>query len=327
MHNQEVARVFYEIANLLEIKGENPFRIRAYRRAAQNIENLAEDITKVIQTNRKIPGIGQDLIQKIKEIIHTGTLQMYEELKKEIPPGLLDLVAIPGVGPRTAKTIYEHYGITSLDDLEKLCLEHKIQKLPGFKAKTEENILKGIQLVKKGRERRPLGLILPVSEEIIRTLKKKCHLERIDIAGSVRRRRETVKDIDILVCSSAPQEVMEVFTKLPIVSDVIAKGKTKSSIRTQDGLQVDLRVVEKNCYGAALCYFTGSKAHNIRIRELAIKKGLKINEYGIFEGDNYIGGKEEEEVFKAVGLPYIPPELREDRGEIEAGLQNKLPKL
>ncbi|CAD7783879.1 MAG: DNA polymerase/3'-5' exonuclease PolX [Candidatus Methanoperedenaceae archaeon GB37] len=140
-----------------------------------------------------------------------------------------------------------------------MCLEHKIQKLPGFKAKTEENILKGIQLVKKGRERRPLGLILPVSEEIIRTLKKKCHLERIDIAGSVRRRRETVKDIDILVCSSAPQEVMEVFTKLPIVSDVIAKGKTKSSIRTQDGLQVDLRVVEKNCYGAALCYFTGVK--------------------------------------------------------------------
>ncbi len=327
MHNQEVARVFYEIANLLEIKGENPFRIRAYRRAAQNIENLAEDITKVIQTNRKIPGIGQDLMQKIKEIIRTGSLQMYEELKKEIPLGLLELIAIPGVGPRTAKTIYDHYGAASLDSLEKLCLEHKIQKLPGFKAKTEENILKGIQLVKKGRERRPLGLILPMSEEIIRTLKKKCHLERIDIAGSVRRRRETVKDIDILVCSSAPQEVMEVFTKLPIVSDVIAKGKTKSSIRTQDGLQVDLRVVEKNCYGAALCYFTGSKAHNIRIRELAIKKGLKINEYGIFEGDNYIGGKEEEEVFKAVDLPYIPPELREDRGEIEAGLQNKLPKL
>jgi len=192
MHNQEVARVFYEIANLLEIKGENPFRIRAYRRAAQNIENLAEDITKVIQTNRKIPGIGQDLMQKIKEIIRTGSLQMYEELKKEIPLGLLELIAIPGVGPRTAKTIYDHYGAASLDSLEKLCLEHKIQKLPGFKAKTEENILKGIQLVKKGRERRPLGLILPMSEEIIRTLKKKCHLERIDIAGSVRRRRETV---------------------------------------------------------------------------------------------------------------------------------------
>ncbi|MDL1971074.1 MAG: DNA polymerase/3'-5' exonuclease PolX [Candidatus Desulfofervidaceae bacterium] len=327
MRNQDVARIFYKIADMLEIKGDNPFRIRAYRRAAQNIENLAEDITKVINQGRKIPGIGQDLMQKVKEILQTGTLQMYEELKTEISPGLLDLLAIPGVGPRTAQIIYEHYGVKDLDTLERLCLEHKIQQLPGIKAKTEKNILKGIQLIKKGRERRPLGLILPLAEEIIAILKKKCPVDRIDIAGSVRRCRETVKDIDILICSSSPGQVMDVFTTLPMVGDVIARGKTKSSIRTQDGLQVDLRVVEKDCYGAALCYFTGSKAHNIRMRELALKKGLKINEYGIFKGNKRIGGKEEEEVFKAMDLPYIPPELREDRGEIEAAMEGKLPQL
>jgi len=223
--------------------------------------------------------------------------------------------------------IYDHFKVASLDELERLCLEHKIQSLPGVRVKTEENILKGIQLVRKGRERRPLGLILPLAEEIIEILKKRCPIDRIDVAGSVRRRKETVKDIDILVCSSNPWQVMEEFVNLPFASEIIAHGITKSSIRTQDGLQIDLRVVEKECYGAALCYFTGSKEHNIRIRELAIKKGLKINEYGIFEGEKRVGGKEEEEVFRAVDLPYIPPELREDRGEIEAAMEGKLPKL
>jgi len=327
MRNQDIAKIFYEIADMYEIKGENPFRVRAYRRAAQNIENLAEDVEKVIKGRKKIPGIGQDLMQKIKEILKKGTCKTYEELKKEIPPSLLELLAIPGVGPRTAKLIYDHFKVASLDELERLCLEHKIQSLPGVRVKTEENILKGIQLVRKGRERRPLGLILPLAEEIIEILKKRCPIDRIDVAGSVRRRKETVKDIDILVCSSNPWQVMEEFVNLPFASEIIAHGITKSSIRTQDGLQIDLRVVEKECYGAALCYFTGSKEHNIRIRELAIKKGLKINEYGIFEGEKRVGGKEEEEVFRAVDLPYIPPELREDRGEIEAAMEGKLPKL
>jgi len=328
MENRKVARFFYDIASMLEIKRENPFRIRAYRRAAQNIENLADDITKVVAAEeKKIPGIGKDLMQKINEIIDTGTLQIYEELKKEVPPGLLELLAIPGVGPRTAKIIFDHYGIVSLDDLERACLAHKIQGLPGIKGKTEKNILNGIQLLKTGLERKPLGLILPLAGEIIEALKKRSPVDRIEVAGSVRRRRETVKDIDILVSSSRPKRVMEVFTNLPQVSDVIGKGETKSSIRTRDGLEVDLRVVEGDCYGAALCYFTGSKAHNIRIRELAVRRGLKINEYGIFRGEKRIGGKEEREVFEAVDLPYIPPELREDRGEIEAAMEGKLPEL
>jgi len=329
MKNKDVANIFNHVADILEIKGENPFRVRAYRKAAQNIENLAEDIEEIAKKGGlyNIPGIGKDLAKKIQEILDSGTFKGYEELKEEVPNGLVSLLSIPGVGPRTAKTLYDRFGAIDLNKLEKLCLEKKIRELPGIKAKTEKNILKGIQLVKMGMERRPLGAILPIAQEIIETLKKKCILDRIDVAGSVRRKKETVKDIDILACSSHPHKVMDVFTSLPLVHEVIAKGETKSSIRTGDGLQVDLRVVDRSCYGAALCYFTGSKAHNIRIRELAIKRGLKVNEYGIFKGDKRIGGEEEIDVFEVVDLPYIPPELREDRGEIEAAMEGRLPKL
>lgn len=329
MKNKEVANIFDHVADILEIKGENPFRVRAYRKAAQNIENLAEDIKEIAKRDGlyNIPGIGKDLAQKIKEILDTGTFKGYEELKEKVPNSLVSLLSVPGVGPRTAKILYDKFGAIDLNKLEKLCLEKKIQGLPGIKAKTEENILRGIQLVKRGMERRPLGAILPIAEEVIETLKKRGPLDRIDVAGSVRRRRETIKDIDILICSSHPQKVMDIFTSLPLVHEVIAKGETKSSIRTSDGLQIDLRVVDSSCYGAALCYFTGSKAHNIRIRELAVKRGLKVNEYGIFKGHKRIGGKEELDVFKVVDLPYIPPELREDRGEIEAAMEGGLPRL
>ena len=329
MKNKEVAEIFRKVAALLEIKGDNPYRIRAYQRAAQNIEALTVDVEELAAKGKleRIPGIGKDLAQKIKEILETGTLQKYEELKREIPPELLKFLEIPGFGPKKAKIVYETLGIKTIEELERACLEHRLARLPGFGPKTEQNILKGIKLLKQKRGRLPLGLVLPWAEEIVALLKKKSPVERIDIAGSIRRRRETVKDIDILVTAKDHLKVMDVFVSLPMVDEVIAKGETKTSVRLSQGIQVDLRVVDPECYGAALAYFTGSKAHNIRIRELGVQRGLKINEYGIFRGQERIGGKEEDEVFAAVGLPWIPPELREDRGEIEAALEGKLPKL
>ncbi len=329
MKNQEVAAIFNGIANILEIKGSNPFRIRAYRKAAQNIENLTEDIAAVAARGglEDIPGIGKDLAGKIQEIIATCTLKVYEDLQKEIPSGIVSLLGIPGVGPRTAKALFDHFGVFSIEDIKKLALEHKIRGLPGIKAKTEENILKGIAILKKGRGRLPVGIVLPVAEEILSILSKKCPTCRLSIAGSLRRRRETVKDIDLLASSDKPAKVMKVFTGLSVVEDIIAAGETKSSIRTREGIQVDFRVVEPKSFGAALCYFTGSKAHNIRIRDLAVRQGLKINEYGVFKGKKRVGGETEEDVFKSVGLPWIPPELREDRGEIEAAQAGQLPVL
>ncbi len=329
MKNKEVAEIFRKVAALLEIKGDNPYRIRAYQRAAQNIEALTVDVEELAARGKleRIPGIGKDLAQKIKEILETGTLQKYEELKREIPPELLKFLEIPGFGPKKAKIVYEKLGIKTIEELEKACLEHRLARLPGFGPKTEENILKGIKLLKQKRGRLPLGLVLPWAEELVSLLKKKSPVDRIDVAGSIRRRRETVKDIDILVTSKNPLKVMEIFVSLPMVEEVLLQGETKTSVRLKQGIQVDLRVVDPECYGAALAYFTGSKAHNIRIRELGVQRGLKINEYGIFKGQNRIGGREEEEVFAAVGLPWIPPELREDRGEIEAAQAGTLPRL
>lgn len=329
MKNKEVAVIFKRMAEMLEIKGENSFRIRAYERAALNIENLAEDIALIAERDGldNIPGIGKDLAQKITEIIETGTLKQYEAMKKEIPEGLMEIITIPGLGPRTAKNLFDTLHVTSVDELEHLAKEHKLQGLPGIKAKTEENILKGIALYRQKLARMPLNTMLMLSREITGELEKLEEVKKISVAGSVRRQKETIKDIDILIISSAPENVMDFFTRLPQVEEIQAKGRTKSSIRTKEGVQVDLRVVDPECFGAALCYFTGSKEHNIRLRELAGKKGLKINEYGIFQGDLRIGGKEEEEVYGTVGLPFIPPELREDRGEVEAALNGTSPSL
>jgi len=329
MRNQEVAKVFREIASILEIKGENPFRIRAYERAALNIENLTADIAAIAKKGEleKIPGVGKDLASKIGEILASGTCSQLEELKKEIPEGLVEMLAIPGLGPKTAKLFYDKLGITSVGELERMAKNHKLHGLPGIKEKTEENILKGIELLKEGRERSPLGTILPLVHEIIQCLQRLPGVRQISEAGSVRRKKETIRDIDILVISSDPEKVMEVFTSMQVVRDVLSKGSTKSSIRSREGIQVDLRVVEAGSFGAALCYFTGSKAHNIRIREMGVKLGLKINEYGVFRGEKRVAGKSEEEVYQAVGLPYIPPELREDRGEIEAAMTGRLPHL
>lgn len=331
MKNFEIAQIFHNIAKILEIKGENPFRIRAYEKAAQNLEGLPEDIEILAEKNEleNIPGIGKDLALKIKEILKTGQLKFYEELLKETPPGLLDIISVPSVGPKTAKLLYEKLKITSLEDLEKMARAGKIANLPGFKVKSEENILRGIELIKKGRERLLLDRALTTASEIIAGLKAKAPINKISPAGSLRRMKESIGDIDILVTSPDPAKVMKVFTSLPQVNRVVSEGTTKSSILTLDGVQVDLLVVEQKNYGAALVYFTGSKNHNIAIRERALKLGYTINEYGIFNLKNQkkVAGETEEEIYKTLGLLYIPPEIREDTGEIEAALGNKLPKL
>ena len=283
MKNQEIAAIFNEIADLLEIKGENPFRIRAYRRAALNIESLSRDVAETPKDDlMEVPGIGRDLADKIEEYVKTGSVRSYEELKKEIPGGLGMLLSVPGLGPKTAKLFYETLHIKDINELERFAREHKLSKLPGIKEKTEEHILKGLEMLKRGKERQPLGKVLPVANDIVEHLRKKAPVDKLSIAGSIRRWKDTVKDIDILATSKDPKSVMNAFVHLPQTKEVIMHGPTKSSVIINEGFQVDLRVVEEDSFGAALAYFTGSKAHNIRLREMAVKAGLKINEYGIF---------------------------------------------
>jgi DNA polymerase (family X) len=330
MKNQQIAKIFSEIAELLELKGENVFRIRAYQRAAQNLDSLTKDIAALSQGELEaIPGIGKDLAAKIHEYLETGKISKHEELKQDIPGGVLELLRVPGLGPKKARLFYDKLRVKSVDELETAIKQGRLAGLPGVQRKTEENILQGIEQLKRGSERNPLGRVLPLAEDIVGRMKVSAPVDRIEVAGSIRRRRETVKDIDILTTSKKPEKVMEAFVSLPHVSRVLMQGPTKSSIMTDDGIQVDLRVVEEESYGAALQYFTGSKQHNIRLRELAVRAGLKLNEYGAFKepGDKKIGGKTEEEMYRALKLPYIPPELREDTGEIDAALAGTLPDL
>ncbi len=330
MKNQEIANIFNEIADLLEIKGDNRFRIRAYRRAAQNIEGLAKDVAELTKEDlMEIPGIGKDLAEKIEEYLKTGRMKGHEDLKKEVPEGLAVLLTVPSLGPKTAKLLHEKLKVKNIDQLETLAKKHKLVDLPGIKEKTEENILKGIEMLKRGKERYPLGMVLPIANDIADKLGKDPSAKKISVAGSLRRMKDTVRDIDILVISSNPHDVMKTFVHLPGTKQVLMHGPTKSSIVTNEGIQVDLRVVEDESFGAALAYFTGSKEHNIRLREMAVKKGLKINEYGVFreKDDKKLGGKDEEDVYRILGLPFIPPEIREDRGEIETGLKGRIPRL
>lgn len=331
MKNQDVVRIFSDIADILEIKGDNPFRIRAYRKAAQNIESLTESLKSLIDRKGldEIPGIGKDLAQKIEEIITTGKLKFYQDLKKEVPEGLADLLSVPGLGPKTAKLLYDELMIKNIGELEKALKAHKLLGIPGIREKTEENILRGLEMLKRGKERQPLGRVLPMAAEILNELNASKDIKKLSLAGSLRRMKDTIRDVDILATSQRPESVMKAFVNLPQVKEVLAKGPTKSSIITNEGIQVDLRVVEEDSFGAALAYFTGSKAHNIRLREMAMKKGLKVNEYGVFneKTGKKIGGRNEEDIYRVLGLPYITPELREDTGEIEAALKGELPEL
>ncbi len=331
VQNAHIARLFEEIGDLLEIRGENPFRVRAYRRAAESLEALAEDVAAVAERDglEKIPGIGRDLAGKIQEFLKTGGIAYLEELRREIPAGVVELMGIRGVGPRTAKLLFGQAGVDSVEKLEALARAGTLAGLPGIKAKTEQNILKGIAVWKAGRERMPLGRALALADAIVGALQALPGVTRVETAGSLRRMRETVKDIDILVTARDAAPVMRAFVGLPGVAEVLAHGETKSSVRLPEGIQADLRVVEPEAFGAALQYFTGSKAHNIRVRDLAVRKGLKLSEYGVFaaRGERRVAGASEEEVYAALGLPWIPPELREDAGEVEAALEGRLPAL
>ena len=330
MKNTLFSTTFRNIAELLEIKQDNPFRIRAYLRAAENIEALQEDIEALASLNRldEISGIGPDLSLKIKEILGTGKCRQYEELKKVVPEGVLSLLEIPAVGPKSARLFFEKLKIKSVDELEIAAKSGKLLGLPGVQQKTVDNILKGIELIKKGKERMDILTATVLAEDIVAELKKRKDIQKISSAGSLRRMKDTVRDIDILAVSKNPERVMKAFVTLPQVKKVIARGPTKASVLTERDVQVDLRVLKLHSFGAALLYFTGSKNHNIKLRQLAIKKHLKINEYGIFDKKNRcVASKTEEELYAKLGLEFIEPELREDAGEIEAAQKHSLPHL
>lgn len=329
MKNSDVSKVFREIAQILEIMGDNVFRIRAYRRAADVIDGLGDNLETLLREDRLtgIPGIGLDLAAKIREISETGSLAFHEELKKKVPAGVLALLAIPTIGPKTAVLLNERLAISNIDDLKRAIADKKLDGLPGIKEKTIANILKGIAIASRGTGRMFLPEAMRVASSFVKPLSALAEVRRVAEAGSLRRRKETVRDIDILVVSEKPEAVMEAFTSLGPVADVVAKGPSKATIRTGTGVQVDCRVVGEDSFGAALFYFTGSKSFNVRLRSMAVKKGLKINEYGIYRGKRKLGGRTEEEIFSLLKMQNVDPELREDAGEIELAMKGKLPRL
>ena len=331
MKNQIVAGVLYQIADLLDLKGEIFFKTRAYRIAAQAIEVLDEDIEDLVRQDRlrEIPGIGEALAKKIKELVETGKLEYFEKLKKEIPEGLLKMLEIPGLGPKKVATIYKHLGVKTIPELRQACKDGKLRDIEGFGLITEQNILRGIQMKEKTSGRVLLNLAYEDGRNYVDYLKKCDKIKRLSLAGSLRRRKETIGDLDILASSDNPKEVMDFFVRYNNIKQVLLKGNTKTSVVLEDNLQVDLRVIEDKSFGAALQYFTGSKEHNVKMRSLAIKKGYKLNEYGLFDKktEKFIVGKNEEEIYNKFGLEYIEPELRENRGEIQAANVKKLPNL
>lgn len=329
MKNKEIAQLFEQFADILQIKGENVFKINAYRKAARVIADLSEDIEKISQggTLRDIPGIGEGIAKKITEYLETGKVMRYEQARQNVPEDLIKMMAIPGMGPKTVSLVYKTLNISTVSQLEKAIRKGRLRDLPGMGDKKEENILRGIDLLRQSGKRISLGAAIPMVDEIIGEIKKRVRVARISPAGSLRRMKETIGDIDILVAGSRSETIIEAFVKMPSVVEILAAGKTKASVIVPGALQVDLRIVPEASYGAALQYFTGSKAHNIRLREIAKTRGMKISEYGIFEGKRKIGGKKEEDIYAALGLEWVAPEMREDRGEIELAAKGKLPRL
>ncbi len=331
MKNQELAKIFYEIADYLEME-EVAFKPYAYQKAAITLETLEEDVEEIhkrggVKALEGIPGVGESIARQIEEYLKTGRIKGYEKLKKKTPIDLEEIIAVEGMGPKRAKILYQKLGIRNLKDLEKAAKAHKIASLFGFGEKTEKNILEGIAFLKRSKGRFLLGEILPKVKEILERLKSLEEVEQISAAGSVRRMKETIGDVDILVTTKNPKKVMDFFLSLPEIVKVWGKGPTKSSIKVKEGFDIDLRALKKKSYGSALQYFTGSKEHNIATRRIAINKGLKLSEYGLFKGKKMIAGWSEAGVYKILGLPWIEPELRENQGEIEAGLKGKLPKV
>ena len=331
MKNKLVADIFYRIADLLDVNGETFFKTRAYRKAAQTIETLDENIEIVSKEKRLqlIPGIGESLAKKIKEIVETDRLEYYEKLKKETPEGVIDLLEILGLGPKKVSALYRNLSISNISDLKEACSKGKLRNLEGFGEITEKNILRGITLREKTSGRVLLNVAYEYGNNYLEYLRKCKKIEKISIAGSLRRMRETIGDLDILASSDAPDEVMDYFVKYHDVQRVLLKGSTKTSVLLNDDLQVDLRVVEERNFGAALQYFTGSKEHNVKMRSIAIKKGMKLNEYGLFDKKTggYIVGRTEKDIYNKLDLGYVEPELRENRGEIETALKGELPDI
>ena len=330
MHNADIAAVFDEIADLLEIQGENPFRIRAYRNAAREMQSLgvpAADMIAKGEDLTELPGIGDDLAAKIREIVETGKCKALEKLRAKFPPTITTLLRLPGLGPKRVKMLYDELKIESVATLREAARAGLIRELPGFGEKTEATILEALAQHAEEATRFKLAIAAQYAEPLMAWLKQSRNVKQVVIAGSYRRFRETVGDLDILATITGKSDVMERFVRYDEVREVMAHGETRATVRLKCGLQVDLRVVPQESFGAALQYFTGSKTHNIEIRRLGQQKKLKINEYGVFRGTRAIAGKTEESVYAAVGLPWIAPELRENRGEIEAARKGKLPRL
>ncbi|MGB4705049.1 MAG: DNA polymerase/3'-5' exonuclease PolX [Candidatus Saccharicenans sp.] len=330
--NKEIARMFYRIADALEIKGETGFKVVAYQKAARVLEDLTRDVAELAASGKlaEIPGIGKGMAEKIEEYLKTGRIKRYEEVMKEVPEGLLQLLEIPGLGGRTIHQMHRELGVKNLDDLKRVIENGSLEKLRGMGRKKVENIKKGIELIEHAHERMSICDALTIAEEVIQYLKEAPGISNISAAGSLRRMKETVGDIDILATGKDGQKIIKYFTAFPKTVQVLAEGDTKGSIliETETGKrQVDLRIVDEDSFGAALQYFTGSKAHNIKLRGLARDRGLKISEYGVFKGERKIAGRTEEEVYRVFGLPVIPPEMREDRGEIELALEGRLPEI
>ncbi|MGA2627711.1 MAG: DNA polymerase/3'-5' exonuclease PolX [Candidatus Bathyarchaeia archaeon] len=330
MKNQLVAQILNEVADMLDMEGVE-FKPRAYRRAARTIESLAEPIEQIYAEGKleDLPGVGEAIAKKIEEIIETGSLKYRNELKAKTPVDLEGILAVEGIGPKTAGVLFKRLGIKSLDDLERAAKEHKIREIKRLGPKTEENILSSIELAKTRKVRTLLGDALPVAEEICQHLRtnKKAEATQVEAAGSLRRMKETIGDIDILATSRHSIPLSEAFTSMSGVRKILEKGETKSSIILESNLQVDLRIIDEQSFGSAMMYFTGSKDHNIALRKLAISKGLKLSEYGLFKGNERVASHAEEVVYKRLGLDYIPPELREDHGEVDAAMNHELPDL
>lgn len=331
MINQEIAKIFYEMAQYLEMQ-EVDFKPQAYEKAAMTLESLSEDVEKIykqggLETLEKLSGVGKSIAEKIVEYSKTGRVKEYEILKKKIPVNLEELSGVEGLGPRKIRILYKILKIKNLKDLEKAAKAGKIRNLAGFGEKTEKNILEGIEFLKRSKGRFLLGNILPIVQEIIEKLKNLKEVEKVDLAGSLRRMKETIGDVDILAVSKKPAKVMDFFVSLLGVIKIWGKGMTKSSVRMKSGFDMDLRVVSKKSYGSALQYFTGSREHNIATRKIAIEKGLKLSEYGVFKKAKMIAGRTEKEVYKALGMQWVPPEMRENIGEVELALKKKLPKI
>jgi len=331
VQNADAARFFGDLADLLEIQGANPFRIRAYRNAARTIENLTESVADIAadpeQNLQDLPGIGKDLAEKIVTIIQTGRLPQLDALREEIPAGVVEMLLLPGIGPKKVAVLFRDLGALSLADLKEAAEQGQIAQLKGFGKKTEQSILAGIDQVAAAGKRIWLAKAKTLADEIVADLLRLDFVGQACVAGSCRRLKETVGDLDVLVTSTDPAATMDVLAGDERVDEVLSRGETKQRVRLRSGLEMDLRVVQNESYGAALQYFTGSKEHNIVLRRRAQERGLKLNEYGLFRGEVSVAGRTEEEVYRALDLPWIPPELREDRGEIEQAEQGRLPRL